>query len=494
MYDCSTSFSLERWLALHPDVEIRGSRIVEIQGVTHDSRQVRAGWLFAALPGRRANGLDFVPDAVRRGAGAILCERFPSQLEKTISLLRVPQVRPVLADLAEAFYGQPALRLRLVGVTGTNGKTTIAFLTRAIFEESGVDWGLIGTIEYRMGERVIPAGRTTPESTEVQRYLAQMVQAGCAGAVLEVSSHALDQVRVRGRLFDVAVFTNLTQDHLDYHGTMENYFLAKRRLFTDLGKGEKAGVAIINADDPYGRRLVEDPEILVPKLSYGLGISCMIRADAVESDCEGSRFRVITPWGEGEVKIHLPGLYNVYNALAAIGVGGALGISLEAILSGIRSVRQVPGRLEPIPNRRGIQVFVDYAHTEDALSNVLRTLRPLTRGRLVVVFGCGGDRDRGKRPRMGAVAARYADHTVLTSDNPRREDPEAILAEIRAGMPPDTAYEIIVDRAQAIRAALDGAKPGDVVLIAGKGHETFQEFANRMVPFDDREVARSFLE
>jgi len=490
----SKVFKLNVWLEEHPEAECRGPRHLEILGITHDSRQVRPGWLFAALPGTRSHGLDYVSDALQRGAVAVLCEQFPARLDKPATLIRVPSVRPVLADLAEAFYGHPASRLRLAGITGTNGKTTITFLARAILEEPKAPWGLIGTIEYRIGERVIPASRTTPEAPYIQQYLSQMVQAGCAGAVMEVSSHALDQSRVRGRLFDVGVFTNLTQDHLDYHQTMENYFLAKRKLFTDLGRGEKSAVAVINGDDPYGRRLLTDPEIAVPILSYGLSQECQIRACDVKADLQGSRFRVVTPWGEGEAAVRLPGMYNVSNALASIGLAGALGVPLEIILKRIETVRQVPGRLEPVPNRRGVQVFVDYAHTEDALTNVLQTLRPMTQGRLIVVFGCGGDRDPGKRPRMGAAAARYADYTILTSDNPRRENPDMIIAQIRSGMPPEAPCAIEPDRAEAIRTALATARPGDVVLIAGKGHETFQEFENRMVPFDDREAARRCLE
>lgn len=482
---------LEALLPALPEAQCRGSIHREIAGLACDSRHVRPGWLFVAIPGNKLDGAAFIEDAVTRGAVAVVAEHALPPM-RDAAAIRVPHAREALAQLASVFYGHPATRLRLVGVTGTNGKTTVAYMIRDILESAGQSCGLIGTVEYRLGHRVIPASRTTPDSLTLQSYFSQMVQSGCRAAVMEVSSHALDQGRTWGIDFDAAVFTNLTQDHLDYHKTMESYFEAKQKLFTSLGGGAKTAVAVVNLDDPYGRRLAVLPGLRASILTYGRSPEAQVRAENIRLSAAGSAFLAVTPWGSAEATLRLLGGYNVSNALSAVAVCGSLGVPLAAILQRLAGLRAVPGRLEQVPCRRGFQVFVDYAHTDDALLNVLQTLREITVGRLLVVFGCGGNRDRTKRPKMGAVAARLADYSVLTSDNPRTEDPLAILEQIRAGLGA-APHEVVPDRAEAIRRVLAIAGKGDTVLIAGKGHETFQEFDNRVIPFDDREIARELL-
>ncbi|MFO7535550.1 MAG: UDP-N-acetylmuramoyl-L-alanyl-D-glutamate--2,6-diaminopimelate ligase [Kiritimatiellia bacterium] len=482
---------LEMLLAALPEAQCRGSASREIAGLACDSRQVRPGWLFIAIPGNKLNGANFIEDALTRGAAAVVAEQAGPPL-KDVTVIRVANAREALARLASAFYGRPSARLRVAGVTGTNGKTTVTYLVRDILEAAGYPCGLIGTVEYRLGNRVIPAARTTPDPLTLQSCFSQMLQNGCTAAVMEVSSHALDQERAWGIEFDAAVFTNLTQDHLDYHGTMESYFEAKKKLFLAIGRGSKTASAIVNLDDPYGRRLASDPGIAARMLTYGRSPDALIRAEEVRLSASGSAFRVVSPWGGGEAALRLLGGYNVSNALAALAVCGCLGLPLPVILKRLAELHAVPGRLEEVPNTRGFQVFVDYAHTDDALMNVLQTLREICAGRLIAVFGCGGNRDKTKRAKMGAAAARLADFTVLTSDNPRTEDPMAILEQIRGGMG-GAPHEVAPDRAEAIKRALAIAGKGDIVLIAGKGHETFQEFDNRVIPFDDRDVARNLL-
>lgn len=483
------AMELENITKLVQPIRVRGSVQRDIEGVAYDSRQVRPGYLFVALSGQQADGRAFVADAVNRGAVAVLAES-ECAVPNGVTFIAVQDARQALAEIACAFYGHPSERLRMIGITGTNGKTTTSFFCRDILNAAGVSAGLIGTISYEIGRRRIPAGRTTPEAPDIQAMLDQMLKAGCRAAVMEVSSHGLDQKRVWGIDFDVGVFTNLSQDHLDYHKTMERYFAAKAQLFRSLGQMSKKARAVINMDDSWGMRLANTGGLNAELVMYGRHPNAAVRADEVRSTAEGSTFRLITPWGETETRIRLPGAFNVSNALAAAAACGALGISLEIIAEALGNMRSVPGRLEPVPVARPFKVFVDYAHTPDALANVLETLRPLTRGRLIVVFGCGGNRDRGKRPLMGAVASRAADHVILTSDNPRREDPEAILREIEQGVPAGASVEKEVNRERAIQKALEQAGAGDVVLIAGKGHETYQEFADAVVPFDDREVVQ----
>ncbi len=470
---------------------VREGRPEEITGVACDSRRVKPGTLFVAIPGAREDGTRYVEDALRRGASAIVSQsNIP--VPREISFIGVEDAHRALAEISCAFYGHPSSRLPVVGITGTNGKTTTSFMLRNMLRAADRRPGLIGTVEYEIGARCIPAGRTTPEAPEIQYMLDAMVRGDCGSAVMEVSSHALDQKRVWGVDFDVGVFTNLTQDHLDYHGTMDRYFAAKALLFQGLGHMEKPATAVINIDDPWGQMLAQMGGAY-ETITYGIHEAAMVQAVDIESGIEGSEFTLHTPWGSAPVRLNVVGRYNVHNAMAAVGAAGALGLPLPIMTSGLASFRPAPGRMEAVENTRGFKVFVDYAHTPDALAHAVNTLREVTERRLIVIFGCGGDRDRGKRPQMAAAAAAAADHILVTNDNPRSEDPAAIAHEIEAGFPEGTHYETILDRASAIERAIRMARPGDVVLIAGKGHETYQEFQRTVVPFDDRETARRVL-
>jgi UDP-N-acetylmuramoyl-L-alanyl-D-glutamate--2,6-diaminopimelate ligase len=399
-----------------------------------------------------------------------------------------------MALASARFYNHPSQQLKVVGVTGTNGKTTTAFMVKALMEAAGVPTGLMGTVQYEIGQRVIPAARTTPESVEIQEMMSQMLRVGCGGVSMEVSSHALDQHRVAGVDFDVAVFTNLSQDHLDYHRTIENYFEAKVSLFGVLGTMQKAGRSVVNVDDAYGRKLMARLGGDHAVLGYGVSSSASVCARDVCVSAEGSYFVAVTPQGSIPISLPLIGRHNVSNALAAISAGLALGIDLATIESALAQLRAVPGRLELINVNEPFRVYVDYAHTADALRNVLVTLGELTKNRLILVFGCGGDRDKGKRAPMGRAACDLADFSILTSDNPRTEDPRDILRQIEQAFPANAAgrYQVIEDRREAIERALDIARPGDTVLVAGKGHETYQEFADTVVPFNDRQVIEEY--
>ena len=366
-------------------------------------------------------------------------------------------------------------------------------MIRAILQAAGVACGLIGTIQYEFGGRLIPAARTTPESLDLQRMFFEARQAGDEALAMEVSSQGLAAERLRGTRFAAAVFTNLSVDHLDFHRTMEDYFLAKKRLFDALAGQPEHAPAVVNVDDAHGRRLADEPGLAGRLLTYGIRPEGQVRAVDLALSESAAIFRAVTPWGAIPVRLALTGRFNVMNALAAIATGGALGAPLEAIATALAGLGSIPGRLERIPDARGRHVFVDYAHTEDALRNVLQTLRETAPGRLICVFGCGGNRDRSKRPRMGAAVSGAADLAIVTSDNPRHEDPGAIIAEVVAGMDPARTLRVEPDRALAIRTALAEARPGDTVLIAGKGHEVYQEIAGRMLPFDDREIVREIL-
>lgn len=471
---------------------IRGTVDRPVSGVTYDSRKVVADALFVAIPGTRHDGFEYIDDAMKRGAGVIVSPHTRSP-GRDVTHVQVEDARRALADFASAFHSFPSRALKVIGFTGTNGKTTSTFMLRDILEAAGLTPGLMGTVQYEIGGRILPATRTTPESSDIQGYFDQMRNVGCLSAVMEVSSHALDQDRVRGIDFDVAVFTNLTRDHLDYHQTMERYYEAKRRLFTSLGQGSKRGVAVINRDDPWGRRLADDPDIHADVLTFGMQEGADVRASDPEFAPDGTTFTVRSPWGESRVHIPLLGRFNLENALSAYAAGRALGLDEAPVLQGLARRNAVPGRLEEVPTSRGWRVFVDYAHTDDALANVLETLRHFTPNRLIVVFGCGGNRDQTKRAPMGAVAARLADLAILTSDNPRDEDPAAILGQVAAGFRDRSKYEVVEDRAKAIEMALSMAGAGDVVLIAGKGHEITQEIRGAYLVFDDRQVVRTLL-
>ena len=474
--------------------EVEGSLDREVTGLAYDSRRVTPGTVFVALPGHRTDGHEFIADAIARGAVAVVCQRNGFASTRATKIV-VPDSREALGRVATCFFGNPSASLKVIGVTGTNGKTTVAFMVKEILQAAGVRTGLLGTIRYEIGDRMIPATRTTPEALEIQQMLAQMVRAGCRACVMEVSSHALDQQRTLGVEFDVAIFTNLTQDHLDYHGTMEGYFAAKLKLFTALQHGVKRGAAVINIDDSWGERIERESELTV-KLTYGLGEAARLRATKIQLLKDQTRFTAELNGREFACQMPLIGRHNIYNALAALGAGLTLEVEPRILQRALQNMPAVPGRLERVTSRQAFSVFVDYAHTDDALEQVLKTLREVTAGRLLVAFGCGGSRDTGKRAKMGAVAARLGDFTLITSDNPRRESPAAIASQIEGGyrgVRPD-GYAIELDRRRAIEAIIDSAGAGDTVLIAGKGHETYQEFEDTVVPFDDRVIARESLE
>jgi UDP-N-acetylmuramoyl-L-alanyl-D-glutamate--2,6-diaminopimelate ligase len=470
-----------------------GSLDREVESIAYDSRRVQGNTLFVAIRGEKSDGHQFVDQAIEQGASVIVAEREISSPRATC--LVVDDSRSALADLSAAFYGMPARKLKMAAVTGTNGKTTTTFLIKHICEKAGMRCGLLGTVQYEIGDRILPAIRTTPEALDIQELLAQIVNAGGRAAAMEVSSHALAQDRTRGIEWDVAVFTNLTQDHLDFHRTMENYFEAKARLFQvlPLQSKKKGASAVINIDDRYGEKLVDRLAGKIPVVTYGLGLHADFRASNYRTEFAGTSYQLDARGRSYLVRVPLIGRFNVANSMAALAAATVMGVNLRAAILSLARSPQVPGRLELVPAKRQFQIFVDYAHTDDALRNVLKTLRELKPRKLIVVFGCGGDRDRKKRPLMGRVTDELADHAIITSDNPRKENPDAIISEVEKGFH-STHYEKIVERADAIRQAVAMAQPRDLVLIAGKGHEKYQEFADHTIPFDDIQVARRALD
>jgi UDP-N-acetylmuramoyl-L-alanyl-D-glutamate--2,6-diaminopimelate ligase len=459
---------------------------VVVTGLTFDNRLVAPGTLFFCVPGFTRDGHDFAADAVSRGAVALVVQR---PLGLGVPEVQVEDVRAAMALAAARFYGDPTATLRVAGITGTNGKTTTAFLVRAILEAAGRPTGLLGTVKSVVGGVEHEVLRTTPEAIDLQRTFAEMLGAGDEACVMEVSSHALELHRADAIHFAAAIFTNLTQDHLDFHETMEQYYGAKRMLFTDLAPRH----AVVNVDDPYGARLAAELAPVRPAITFALGHDATYRAGAVQTGLDGSHFTVTAPDGVHELASPLTGRFNVSNVLGAFATARALGVDAGTAIEAIAAAGQVPGRFQSVAEGQDYAVLVDYAHTPDSLENVLKAARPLTSGRLHVVFGCGGDRDRGKRPLMGEIAARLADRVIVTSDNPRSEDPAAIIEEILVGSGDDVEHE--VDRRVAIDRAIASAEPGDVVVIAGKGHEQGQEFeGGRKIPFDDVTVVRESLQ
>jgi UDP-N-acetylmuramoyl-L-alanyl-D-glutamate--2,6-diaminopimelate ligase len=496
--------------------ETNGDLDRTIGGLTYDSRAVKRGDIFFALPGTREDGHDFARQAVQQEAAAIVLER-KIALPAGSTMIRVRNVRRTMGLWAAKFFSYPSRQLVLVGVTGTNGKTTVTYLLESVFSSAGMIPGVIGTINYRYRDQTLPAHHTTPESIDLQDLLAKMTRLGVQSVAIEVSSHALELERVTGMEFDVALFTNLSRDHLDFHGDMEHYFLAKSRLFTDYlpASSKKKKVAVVHAGDSKGRELLDKAlKAGLQTLSYGRSDQWDVHPLDVEESVDGLRGKIRLKNKEVGFSSHLIGAANLENILGVAGVGLALGLSPDVIVEGIGRLRSVPGRLEKIKNKLGISVFVDYAHTPDALERVLRSLRPLARGRLVALFGCGGDRDRGKRPLMGEIGARLSDWVVLTSDNPRSEEPMGIIEAIEGGLSKtgrqkfptsslnskienlksDRGYFVEPDRRSAIRLAFRLARAGDLILIAGKGHEDYQIVGSQRLHFDDREVAREELQ
>jgi UDP-N-acetylmuramoyl-L-alanyl-D-glutamate--2,6-diaminopimelate ligase len=449
------------------------------------------GTLFFALPGLRADGASFVDEAMARGAVAVVTNRLPAMAPAKVTFIQVADPRATLARVAQRYYRFPDREMNVVGVTGTNGKTTVTHLIKH-FLGGDQRVGLIGTINYDLGARTVPSFRTTPEAIDIYGMMAQMRDAGCKHAVMEVSSHGIDQQRVRGMQFGAAVFTNLTRDHLDYHRTMEEYFGVKARLF-DGGIGRTPKVAVINLDDAHGARLAGIVPAGVKTVTFGENPAAMVRAEKVTLNFKNSTFRLVWPQGEMTVDSPLIGRYNVSNLLAAIATAWSLGRDPQVFLARLRGFAGVPGRMERIEEGQAYNVLVDYAHTDDALRNALGMLRAITPGRLLVVFGCGGNRDRTKRPLMTQAVQEFADFAFATADNPRGEAPGRIFEDMQAGVTAPGRITWIEDRRRAISVALDACKPGDCLLIAGKGHESYQEFADTVIPFDDRQIVRELI-
>lgn len=465
---------LSQLLQVLPDATIEGMKDVLIKGLSSHSKNVVPGYLFVA----KGNGARFIPDALTAGASAILTSSYHPEFFPVSQVIH-PDVAAAEVALAKAFYDHPDEKLFLVGITGTNGKTTTSYIVRHLL---GNPCGLIGTVEWWVGSHALPSMHTTPDVLHNYNLFASMVREGCSACVMEVSSHALDQQRVKGVSFDVGVFTNLTQDHLDYHQTMHAYAEAKAKLFDSVGS-----LAVLNADSPYSALMRERCKADV--IGYGLDASCELKGSNLKLTSSGMTLDITYATETVAVHTKLIGRYNAYNLLAAIGVGLAKGLSLKDMGARMQTFINAPGRLEPVPNSRGLCIYIDYAHTDDALQNVLQTLRELNPRRLITVFGCGGDRDRDKRPKMGAVAEALSDVVFVTSDNPRSERPEAILSAILAGFKEPQKACVVPDRREAIARAVQEATPEDVILIAGKGHERTQTLAGGVVPFDDREVA-----
>ncbi|QSQ09732.1 UDP-N-acetylmuramoyl-L-alanyl-D-glutamate--2,6-diaminopimelate ligase [Koleobacter methoxysyntrophicus] len=466
--------------------ELKGESDKEIQGIAYDSRKVEKDFIFVAIKGFVHDGHDFIGDAVKKGAACVVVEEgVPLPLH--ITQIKVKNTRKALACLTKAFYNNLDEKMHLIGVTGTNGKTTTTHLIKKILEESGKKVGLIGTISNKIGDREIQAERTTPEAPDLFKLFKEMYDNGVEYVVMEVSSHSLELERVYGLKFKIGVFTNLTQDHLDFHENFENYYQAKKKLF------KISSLGVINCDDKAGRRLVD--EIDIPVLTYGIGGKCDIKAENINFSSKGVTFDIATPSVESyRISLNIPGTFSVYNALACISTGIALDIDLQKIKKALAQIRGVPGRFEIIDEGQDFTVIVDYAHTPDGLENILKGVKEFASGKIIVVFGCGGNRDKKKRPVMGRIATEIADLSVITSDNPRYEEPEAIISEIEEGAKLGRGeYIKIADRRAGIEYALKHARKDDVVVIAGKGHETYQIIGDKSIPFDDREVAREIL-
>jgi UDP-N-acetylmuramoyl-L-alanyl-D-glutamate--2,6-diaminopimelate ligase len=471
----------------------RGNTDRDILDITFDSREVKPGTLFVALRGSKTDGHNFLESAVKNGASALLVEDENAvKPDIDIPVITVPDSRKALAPLSLKFFDYPASKMKVIGVTGTNGKTTTTHMISCILNAHGVKTGIMGTLYVKILDKTYSVPNTTPESLVIQRYLAEMVNAGVETAIMEVSSHALYHERVAGIVFDGAIFTNLSQDHLDFHKTMDDYFEAKKKLFTRIKPASEGGFALINSDDERAPKLYEI--LNVPYMSYGIHKDPYLRAEEIRIDMTGTSFKAVRELTEVPVKMKMSGTFNVYNALAAVGAGLFMNVSTDAISEGFKTLPGVRGRFELIDEGQDFGVVVDYAHTPDGLQNVLSSAKELVRNRLIVVFGCGGDRDRSKRPIMGEIAAQYGDVVIVTSDNPRTEEPVRIITDIQLGIEKHRKdYIVEVDRKNAIMHAIDIAQSGDLVVIAGKGHETYQIFRDGTIHFDDAEVARESL-
>ena len=463
---------------------------IEVKGITCNSKSVKKGFIFVAIKGNRQDGSFFIKEACAFGASVVVMQAKTSRLKlpDRVKLIMVKDCRRFLAEASAEFYGRPSDNIKVVGITGTNGKTTISYLIEAIVKESGSDCGVIGTINYRFKGKKIPAKNTTPGPVELQGLLAKMLAHRIRYCAMEVSSHALDQERVSGINFSRAIFTNLTQDHLDYHKNLDNYFLAKAKLFRSLVSSK---VAIINNDDKYSYRMKK--LVRARLMSYGIRNKSMVMAKEIVSGIKGTKFIFTAPGINSSIKTHLIGRYNVYNILAAISWGLSENLCFKDIKSAIEKFKNVPGRLERLGYKTGLNIFVDYAHTPDALLNVISALRPLVSGKVIVIFGCGGERDKLKRSKMGRIVAALADYAIITSDNPRSENPLCIIKDILKGIRRDN-YCVIPDRLKAIKAGLKLTKKDDCLIVAGKGHEEYQILKNKVLHFSDREIVQKCLQ
>lgn len=473
-----------------PAPAIQGDAACEIEGIAQDSRTVKNGDLFICVKGTRYDGHQYLKQAAQSGAVAALVEDLPAE-NFGLTIVQLPVTAGVIKEVAGAFYGYPDRKLKLIGIVGTNGKTTTTYLMKSILEAANFKVGLIGTIVNLIGNQIIETHNTTPGVLELQKLFAQMVQAGVEYVVMEVSSHSIAQARIAGLSFRAGIFTNITQDHLDYHGTFEEYLRVKTKFFVDL---PMTSWAAINSDDNRSGHIIDRTPAKV--MTYGIEKPATVKAEGIQLAPSGVSYTALTPLGKIKLDLKLTGFFNIYNSLGALTAGLSLGIDPQAIKSGLEAVNGVPGRFQLVPGAAQFGVIVDYAHTPDGLENILKTGRGLSPRKLLLVFGCGGDRDRTKRPIMGAIASKMADFTIITSDNPRSENPGQIIKEIEAGFQnasPQKHYLTEVDRTAAIKKIIAMAGPGDLVLIAGKGHETYQDFGDHRIHFDDREVAAEAL-
>ena len=467
---------------------IQGSVETEFEKIEYDSRKVSKGDAFVCVTGFKTDGHNYVESAIKSGATVIFCERELENIDESVTVIQFENTRKALAHISAEYYGRPSERMNVIGVTGTNGKTTTTFLVKSVLDKIGHKTGIIGTIENRIGDRIIPTERTTPESLELQELFKTMADEGCQDVVMEVSSHALDLHRVDDIRFNVGIFTNLTQDHLDYHVTMENYKKAKGLLF------ERCLASVVNIDDEAGEYMVSVSKGKV--ITFAIDKNADLKAEDIHISADGVEFKLEYDGKEYPVSLNTPGKFSIYNALGAIGACILMGIDMDTIISGLKENKGVNGRFQTVRSKRGFNAIVDYAHTPDGLENILKTAKEFVKGRIITVFGCGGDRDRTKRPIMGEIAGIYSDYCIITSDNPRTEDPAQILDDVEPGTKKSGCeYTKIVDRGEAIKYAIDMAKEGDVVIVAGKGHENYQIFADKTIHFDDvEEVKKAFGE
>lgn len=470
-------------------VAVKGNKYLDISGIYYDSKQLKNGGLFFAIKGTSANGFEFIDEAIERGAVCVVSEDDFITF-KNVCKVMVKDVRKATAAVANNFYQNPTSKMSIVGITGTNGKTTVLYLTEAILHESGRNCGTIGTISYKVGEHNIPAVNTTPSAIMLQMLFNEMQTAGISYCAMEVSSHSIHQRRIDGIRFDSAIFTNLSGEHLDYHKDMEEYFTVKKRLFDELAEDS---YAIINFDDDYGKRMTGGLKAKI--LKYGIRDDVNIKAEDIKYSVKGTSFKAKTPYGELNIRTELIGEYNIYNILAAASFALVKGVEAKDIEEAVKKFKGAPGRLQKIDRGQGFSVFVDYAHTDGALLNVLSALKRLKKKRIIAVFGCGGDRDKHKRPRMGKVCAELADFLIITSDNPRSEDPKSIIDDILKGLPSGFKdYKVSLDRRKAIELSLSMAEDDDIVLIAGKGHEKYQILKDTTIAFDDTKIVDEILE